>query len=145
MKVLLFLTLGLVVSVTTSCGSNDSSGCGTESNPSILTVTDRVPAIGSSVANSNIAHSFTVKEAPIMFSSITLGLLTPQHTAGTPTPSSFTWTANVSGKDLVWSTTIGSWSTAPAHVEMVPSGGWKSDSGCYYKLPSPLFSYDVAP
>jgi hypothetical protein len=97
------------------------------------------------VTNSNIAHSFTVKDAPIMFSTLTLALLAPKHTAGTPTPSSSTWTAEISGQDLTWSTTIQSWATAPGHVEMVPAGGWKSDSGCHYKLPTPLFSYDVTP
>jgi hypothetical protein len=139
------LLLGVLFLATLGgCGDSDQSdGCGTESNPTVLTVADRIPAIDASVANGNILHSFTVKEAPITFSSITLGLLAPKHTAGDATPSSLTWTAASSGKDLVWSTTVESWSTTPGHVEMVPAKGWKSDSGCYYVLPSPLFSYDV--
>ena len=145
MKALLFSMIAFILSGTAGCGSNDSSGCGTESNPTILTVGDRVPAIGASVANSSISHSFTVKDAPIMFSSLALGLLAPKHTAGIPTPSSLTWTATASGQDLNWTTMVQSWATAPGHVEMVPTGGWKSDSGCYYKLPPPLFSYDVTP
>lgn len=145
MKTMLLLAIGLGISGMASCGSNDSSDCGSETNPTILTVTDRTPVMGTSVTNKSIAHAFTVKEAPIMFSSLPVGLPSPQHTAGTPTPSPLTWMGQASGKDLVWSTTIDAWATAPSHVEMAPIGGWKSDSGCYYKLPSPLFSYDLTP
>ncbi len=142
----LILGMALAVGTGAACGSDNDSNCGTESDPIILTVSERTPALGASVTNSSIQHSFTLQDSPIMFSSVTLGFLAPKHTAGMPTTSSFAFTVTPSGEDLIWSsTTIDSWPVAPGHVEIVPLSGWKNDEGCHYKLPTPLFSYDVTP
>jgi hypothetical protein len=49
------------------------------------------------------------------------------------------------GKDLIYSSTDDAWATAPSHVETTFSGLFKTDDGCVYAFPSPLFSYDVVP
>jgi hypothetical protein len=126
------------------CGSDDNK-CGTQAKPGILNVEDRIPKVGASVVNSNILHSFTVKDSPIESQDIylNLALLSPKHTAGGSTPGTLTWTVEESGKDITWSTTINAWQTAPGHVEIVSGGGGWESAGCYYDWPSPLFSYDV--
>jgi hypothetical protein len=138
----------LVIVISTAllgCGSSQDSGCGSESSPIALTVADRSPAIDSTVANSKILHAFTVKDTSLVFSTISLGLLTPKHTAGSPTPNPLAWSGQISGKDLIYSTTVDAWDTAPGHVEIISLSKWKTDAGCHYELPSPLFSYDETP
>jgi hypothetical protein len=35
--------------------------------------------------------------------------------------------------------------SAPGHVELAAATGWKTQDGCYYRLPHTLLSYDVRP
>jgi len=35
------------------------------------------------------------------------------------------------------------WANAPAQVEIESKGVYQAQDGCVYKLPTPLFSYDL--
>jgi hypothetical protein len=118
----------------TGCGADDSIGCGSEENPATLRIVDQIPAIGAKVASGYIDEAFTLKDAFFYLSPLEFDSYTPSE-----------WSEIDSGKDIKYSRRVSSWSSAPRHVALVPLAGWKTDSGCYYKLPSPLLSYDVTP
>lgn len=127
--------------------SNPPAACGTEDDPATLTITERVPAPGATVKNGNITEAFTVKQP---FSYLGLGpydirTLAPRHTAGYAVEVATQWTASDSGKNERDERTGVAWSAAPGHVELSAAIGWRTDTGCYFKLPSPLLSYDVVP
>ena len=121
--------------------------CGTADDPATLIVTDRVPALGATVKNNDITEGFTVAYASMFTSAIEVDETSPLHTASyeTPTPNPFTPTPSDSGKRGRFDRTVVSWGVAPAHVELAAVAGYRTDDGCYYKLPSPLLSYDVTP
>lgn len=130
------------------CGADDSIGCGTEENPATLRIADRVPAIGATVLNGHIDEAFTLKDAFFYLYPLEFDTLAPLHTAGRENYDTYApsrWSETDSGKDVKYWRQVPSWSSAPGHVALVPLAGWKTDSGCYYKLPSPLLSYDVTP
>ena len=118
--------------------------CGTEDDPATLIVTDRAPAFGATVKNSGITEGFTVGFASTFTSSIAVDRSSPLHTAGYDNSTS-SWTPSFYGPAGRFTRIVDGWSVAPAHVELAAVGGFRTDDGCYYKLPSPLLSYDVTP
>jgi hypothetical protein len=128
------------------CGSSDdkssANDCGTILSPNEFTVIDVQPAAGSSVPNSNIVHTFTIKGQHIEVA-MNLGMAS-EHTAGDPTPAlSFSFSASASGNDSIYTSAPVTWAM-PGHVEL-NEGGVQTNpaSGCVSVLPNPLFSYDV--
>jgi hypothetical protein len=119
--------------------------CGTADNPVVLDVTRRVPALGATVRNTDIQEGFTLPwtgfEIPL------LGQLggTSLHTAGYVTAGDYQWSPGNVGGDQRYERTGTAWSNAPGHVELFAVGAYQTEDGCYYKLPSPLLSYDVVP
>ncbi len=142
------LCLGIVG--TGGCGDGSGSGdagadagiCGTHADPGILKLTKLTPAIGASVVNQAIVHSFTVVGAPAVFTNFEL-VFGNSHTAGLPTPANPKFPVPATASDLVYQLTIDSWSRAPGHVELVASTTYDTSKGCTWSFPSPLFSYDL--
>jgi len=120
----------------------DGGPCGTHMEPGILKLANLVPAMGASVVNQTIVHSFTVVNAPGDFTNFDLRY-GPSHTAGVPTPNGPRFQTTISGSDVAYQLTATSWSLAPGHVEWVASGGFDTSKGCTWNFPSPLFSYDI--
>jgi hypothetical protein len=120
--------------------------CGKADEPTTLIVTDRAPALGATVKNSDITEGFTLRHASVLTDAIALDATSPLHTAGFAM-SAYTVTPPLSyaGTPGRFDRTVGSWSTAPGHVELSAVAGYRTEDGCYYQLPSPLFSYDVTP
>jgi hypothetical protein len=142
MKVLLSCVIITIAIGCSGCGTDNGSSCGTASNPEVMTLADLTPPIGGTVVNKDIVQRFTVVDAPGIMTNITMGMVTGSHTAGNATIADQTWKITTAGKDITYEMTVSSWEKAPAHVEMVPVGGWVVD-GCYFTLPSPTFAYDV--
>lgn len=133
------------------CGGSDDSGvgadsgtCGTFDNPGILKLTNRSPAMGASVVNRDIVHSFTVVNAPADYYSFDL-LHGEGHSAGLSTPDDPRFRTTRSGNNINYQMTIDSWSSAPGHVLLSARGSFSTSQGCTWTFPSPLFSYDVTP
>lgn len=129
------------------CGSDDKDTTPTcPAGPGTIefTIADISPARGATVPNQNIVEKFTIKNAPAMINNIVTSLLAT-HTAGAPVFGSTSGSALQVGDDLICSSTVASWATAPGHVEMTFSGVYKTSDGCVYAFPSPMFSYDVVP
>ena len=124
---------------------NRPPGCGTENEPTPLTVVNRSPALGATVKNSDIVESFTVKAPFFVLDPLVVESTSPAHTAGGVYGGANGWGLIGSGRDVRFERTVASWTSAPGHVELAAVVGWKTDDGCYYKLPSPLLSYDVTP
>lgn len=118
-------------------------GCGTASDPTLLTLRDVSPVPGSTVAGDAVVHAFTIVDAPGLIQQLTFQL-PAAHTAGTPDPAQLAFTITQDGADLVYTAAPVAWSTVPAHVELSVTGAFEAD-GCVYAFPSPLFSYDVEP
>jgi hypothetical protein len=119
--------------------------CGTEDDPATLTVTERAPALGATVRDGNLTEGFTVNQPGFYLGPIDIRTLAPRHTAGYDIEVATEWTASDSGNDERYERTGIAWSVAPGHVELSAAVGWRTDTGCYFKLPSPLLSYDVTP
>jgi hypothetical protein len=136
------LTALAVMGCGSSDGSSSANNCGTILSPNEFTLSDIQPAMGSSVPNSNIVHSFTI-DGQLLRATPTIGT-SSAHTAGDPTPPlTFTVTASASGKDSVYTADPVTWAM-PGHVELVQGGVEENTtSGCVSYFPSPLFSYDV--
>jgi hypothetical protein len=145
--------LGLVAM---GCGSPDSepketgphmgaatADCGTVQEPLVFTLKDVKPAPGTSVANANIVQSFTIVGKLLQLQPSFA--YSAAHTAGAATPSPIVWTLAASGGDTVYTSQPISWATAPAHVELNPPGEVATKDGCVSTLPTPTFSYDLAP
>jgi hypothetical protein len=134
------------------CGSDPSSEsdagsqamCPAGSGTIQLTIADVSPARGATVPNHAIVEKFTIKNAPGFFTSFTTTLLAT-HTAGYPNPPNGALSVASVGNDLIYSSTVDSWTMAPGHVEMAFSSRYRTDDGCIYAFPSPMFSYDVVP
>jgi len=147
--------LGWFSAVLVACGGGGSNSvdsamdagsgvCGTYAEPGTLKVTGRTPAIGASVLNQSIVHSFVVENAPAIFTAFTLRY-GDTHTAGISTPFDPAFQVTVSGSSLIYQMTIDAWSQAPGHVEIVASGDYETLQGCSWVFPTPLFSYNVTP
>jgi hypothetical protein len=106
----------------------------------VLTLSDVTPALGASVPNQAIVHSFSVLD-DIAFEDIALSY-PAAHTAGDPEPDiAFTYTITAESTDFAAAPVV--WSHAPGHVEIDAPVVYQTTDGCAYTLPSPLFSYDV--
>jgi hypothetical protein len=136
------LTAFAVMGCGSSDGSSSTNNCGTILSPKEFTVIDVQPAAGSSVPNSNIVHTFTIK-GQVIETTMNLGM-SAAHTAGDPMPAlSFSFSASASGNDSVYTAAPVMWAM-PGHVEL-NEGGVETNaaSNCVSVLPNPLFSYDV--
>lgn len=120
----------------------DSGICGTRTNPGILQVTDVIPAMGTTVPNGRITHTFTVAKAPAEFTAFTLRYGS-NHTAGGSTPSDPVLQATVIGSSIVYQFSVDRWAMAPGHVELKASNGYETNAGCSWVFPTPLLSYEV--
>jgi hypothetical protein len=139
-----FTVAGLaILAVLVSCGSDDNEeGCGTLEEPVILTIRDVEPAQDTTVTNDAIVHGFTVIDAPGAFGQTTSRLLS-DHTAGAFDPSQLVVTVRSEGSDIRYELSPLVWANAPAHVEFEIAETFRDQSDCFWRLPSPLFSYDV--
>jgi hypothetical protein len=131
------------------CGSSDGNAAASPVCPSgpgtiLFTIADVSPAAGATVPNHAIVEKFTIKNAPALVKSFSTALLA-SHTAGVPTPPNGTISAVEVGADLLYSSTVDAWTTAPGHVETAFSGRYTTSDGCIWGFPSPMFSYDVVP
>jgi hypothetical protein len=131
------------------CGSDDPKAaaeptCPTGTGTILFTIADVSPAVGATVPNQAIMEKFTIKNAPARPASFSMGIL-PTHTAGLPNPNNATINVTALGDDLIYWTTVDSWTTAPGHVDIVMSSRYQADDGCIYGFPAPMFSYDVVP
>jgi hypothetical protein len=148
-----WLGCGLFGLAALSCGSTDSDpgpkmgaatpGCGTVQEPLLLTLKDVKPALGSSVPNANIVHSFTIV-GKLLKIDPTFAPAGTQHTAGARIPNVLSWTYAASGGDTVYTSEPLSWTTAPGHVELTPPGVLVTPDNCVSELPTPTFSYDIS-
>ncbi len=131
-----------------SCVQGEEDLCGTKANPKVLSIVERTPDFGASVPNRSIVHSFTVEtgRAPVNYWSLSLNPFSPAHTAGEAKPAgrALDWVATGS-EGWKWTLTPLSWSTAPGHVEVGSASAWHLGEECYFTLPGPIFSYDIAP
>ncbi|MBN2573824.1 MAG: hypothetical protein JXP73_04600 [Deltaproteobacteria bacterium] len=145
--------LAVCLSAWAACGDDTSPAdggtaageagiCGTHANPAVLELANLTPALGATVANHAIVHSFTVVRAPAQFNNFELRF-GASHSAGLPTPEKPRFEMTVTGSDLLYQLTIHSWARSPGHVELVASGGYDTAAGCTWSFPSPLFSYDI--
>jgi hypothetical protein len=121
-------------------GTSHSDPCGGINDPTVLTLVNVSPALGASVPNEAIVHSFSITD-DIVFSDIAFDYL-ESHTAGTPAPAlTFSYTIGAETTDLTSTAVV--WSNVPGHVELEAPIVYQTPDACAYKLPSPLFSYDV--
>jgi hypothetical protein len=135
-----------VLATTVACAADPASvPCGTEEDPAELRITKRSPALQASVKNLDIEETFTVGDSPIDFSVAGILDKSAEHTAGYVVDGLTSWGHLVSGRDVTFVRFVPSWSYAPAHVEYDAIAGWVTEGGCYYKLPTPVLSYDVVP
>jgi hypothetical protein len=120
----------------------EAGWCGTHDDPGILMLADLMPPLGATVDNHDIVHGFTVLDAPAEFRNFELKF-GPNHTAGLPNPEQPKFTLVTVESDVTYQLTIVSWARSPAHVELMASAGFDTSTGCSWKFPAPLFSYDV--
>jgi len=126
----------------TACGGEDEATCGTIDEPLLLELTDLVPADGSSVPNEAIVQGFTVRGMHALIDEFAFAM-SSLHTAGTPTPGTFSITPSAVGDDAVrYDFAPLAWNEAPAHVELVAAAVYRTGE-CVYALPTPVFRYDV--
>jgi hypothetical protein len=126
----------------TGCGgeSPEQATCENLETPDLLTLRDVTPAEGSTIANEEITHSFTVVGASGTFGSLTFAF-GANHDAGVPDPDALKFEPAPSGADMVYTFEPVVWEKA-GHVELVETGEYSDSTRCYI-LPRPLFSYDV--
>jgi hypothetical protein len=141
LKSLGFPTLAIAFSLT-ACGGDDEATCGTIDEPLLLEVTELAPADGSSVPNAGIVQGFTVRGLDALIGEFAFRR-SSLHTAGNPTPGTFSITPSAVGAEAVrYDFAPISWDEAPSHVELVAAAVYRSGE-CVYSLPTPLFRYDV--
>jgi hypothetical protein len=122
-------------------GISDGVNCASVNAPAELHLTNVAPALGSSVPNDAVVHTFSVQDN-VAFEDIALAYL-PAHTAGDPDPA-LTFNYKVSADTVDYTATDPvTWQTAPGHVEIEAPVIYQTPDGCAYQLPTPLFSYDV--
>jgi hypothetical protein len=143
LKSLGFGALGVALALaTTACGEEDEPTCGTVDEPRVLELVDLTPADGSSVVNSGIVQGFTIVGFDALIQDFSFAKST-LHTAGDPTPATFSITATAVAQDEVrYEFAPFQWSVAPAHVELVAAALYRKDE-CVYSLLPPVFRYDV--
>lgn len=126
--------------------SADSGVCGTAAAPGVLKLSNLSPALGASVVNRNIVHSFTIANAPAIYDDFRL-LHGDGHSAGLSTPDDprFKATQSKATSNVSYEMTIDSWSNASGHVVLNANGSFETAKGCRWVFPSPMFSYDVTP
>jgi hypothetical protein len=137
--------LGAVLAIgSLGCGGSDDDdgepACGTAEAPLLFEVTDQFPARGSSVANHDIVHRFTIV-GNVGVTQLE-AVFTPRHTAGGRSAEP-QWSLTPDAGKISYMATPFRWAIAPAHVEIGFSGAFKSAKGCIYGFPVPVFSYDV--
>jgi hypothetical protein len=124
------------------CGDDapEESTCENLETPDLLNVVDVTPAEGTTVANEEIVHAFTVASASGTFSTLTFAYGT-NHDAGAPDPQALKFTPMPSEGSMVYTFDPVVWEQ-PGHVELIETGEYSDGERCYI-LPRPLFSYDV--
>jgi hypothetical protein len=133
-----FASVVLELAFVAGCSSSSESvNCGGIGMPTELHV-DVTPALGASVPNNKIVHTFTVLD-PIGFDSQAIGY-SSSHTAGDPDPA---LVFSLPDANNTLTAAAVTWEYAPAHVEFEFPIVYQTPDGCGYQLPSPLFSYDI--
>jgi hypothetical protein len=123
------------------CGPKDEGVvCGGINQPTTITLSNLTPALGDSVPNDAIVHSFSVVD-DFQFGDVVLDY-PDAHTAGTANPA-LVFGYNVAEYTTDYTAAAVTWENAPAHVEIDNLLVYQTPDGCAYRLPSPLFSYDV--
>jgi hypothetical protein len=134
-----FTTLALALLAGCSASSTDIV-CGGVAAPADLHVGNVTPAIGATVTNDAIVHSFSVLDN-IAFDDVVLDYPL-EHTAGASDPDlKFSYQLSATSSD--YTAAAVTWATAPGHVEINSTAIYQTPDGCGYRLPNPLFSYDV--
>lgn len=119
-------------------GSSSDIICGGAAAPAELHLSGVTPELGSVAANADIVHSFSVLDN-VGFEKLMLAYA-PAHTAGASDPAlSFQPGAGTN----TYTAAAVTWETAPAHVELDSEAIYQTPDGCAYRLPTPLFSYDL--
>jgi hypothetical protein len=135
----------LVALALAGCSSKDMGSdkpCGTQENPVVLTVSDVQPALGSMVKNQAIVHTFTVVNAPGLFSGLVFAT-NPEHTAGSFKPATPVFTAQAAGKNIKYTGEGMTWEKSTGAVSFRASQRYLTPDACAYALPNPLFSYTL--
>jgi hypothetical protein len=122
----------------------DAGFCGTHENPGVLVPTELSPALGATVVNQSIVHSFTIVNAPAEFNSFKI-VREDANTAGVSTPFDLQFQMTKVGSNLFYKMVVDSWSIAPGHVELRAGGSFDTKNGCTWIFPTPLFSYNITP
>jgi hypothetical protein len=135
----LLAALELLLLAGCSASSSDIV-CGGAAAPAELHVGSVAPELGATVANDAIVHSFSVLDN-IAFEDMAL-TLAPAHTAGASDPA-LTFAYKISTTTTDYTATPVTWDTAPGHVEINSDAIYQTPDGCAYRLPTPLFSYEV--
>ena len=134
------LLAALTLPLLAGCSGNSSDiVCGGVGAPAELHLGSVTPELGSVVVNDAIVHSFSVLD-DIAFTDIALSLA-PGHTAGAPDPA-LTFQYKVSATTTDYTAAAVTWE-ASEHVEIDSDGIYQTPDGCAYRLPTPLFSYDL--
>lgn len=119
-------------------GSSSDIICGGAAAPAELHLSGVTPELGAVAANADIVHSFSVLDN-VGFEKLMLAYA-PAHTAGASDPAlSFQPGAGTN----TYTAAAVTWETAPAHVELDSEAIYQTPDGCAYRLPTPLFSYDL--
>jgi hypothetical protein len=135
--VLLLATLALAAGCSSSSSTIDCAGAAA---PAELHVSNMIPELGSTVANDAIVHSFSVLD-DIAFDDMALSYA-QAHTAGDSDPAlSFSYVVSTTTTDFTFKAVT--WATAPAHVEVNSEAIYETPDGCAYRLPTPLFAYEL--
>jgi hypothetical protein len=123
--------------------SDDPSGptCPGISNPTVLELTELTPTLGATVPNDAIVHSFVVT-GDVAFASIVFGFLEGHDAGKASPPLELSYSKQAHG--VVYTAEPTSFEHAPGHVEIGVPVVYETPDGCGYRLPSPLFSYELS-
>jgi hypothetical protein len=129
-----------------SAGSGGSAGggggpCGTEAEPTLLEVIEVVPEVGATVPNLDIVQAYTVTNGPAPLGSFNFEYLA-DHTTGNYTAAP---QIRIQADDVGYRYTFDppiAWENV-GHVEFRQTDVFEDGDGCFWKLPSPLFDYEV--
>jgi len=131
------------VCVLTACSeASPSPSCPGLGAPTVLELSDLTPALGATVTNDAIVHSFDIV-GDVTFDGLALSY-PDAHTAGAADPE-LTFHHEPATTLSNFTAAAVTWETAPAHVEINSPIVYQTPEGCAYQLPAPLFSYDVTP
>jgi hypothetical protein len=137
-----FALLSLPLALPLGGCSDEPTGptCPGISNPEVLELSELTPAIGASVPNDAIVHSFVVT-GDIAFASIAFGFLEGHEAGKASPPLELSYAKDERG--VVYTAEPTSFENAPSHVEIGVPVVYETPDGCAYRLPSPLFSYEL--